>query len=173
MIPLEPDKYKKLALAVLWLWFGLSLYPAYGKYVDSLSKIKNFNQENINVFFVSTVLEKLKPKKEKAVLIILPPGLLADERWFYHFRIRYRLYPQKIDFAEILGRGMLKKVSYDYRNYKKPLPLSLDASNLLPLKTKDYTYIITLAGARAHLPGFSIITDARDVRAIVYKRRSP
>lgn len=168
---LRTDIYKKTALAILYLWLAFSIYPGYGKYLGSLAKIKNANEENINVFFVTTVIEKLNPKEKEALLVILPPGLSPDERWFYHFRTRYKLYPRKIDFAEITGRGALKKVSYDYRKYKNTLPVSLDDSNLLPLEIKDYTYIITLAGARVYLPGFTIITDAQDVRAVVYMRR--
>lgn len=155
----------------MWIWLGLSFYPSYGHYLTSLSKIRNVDEENINVYFVSTVLEKLKPNRKKPVLIVLPRKLSTDERWFYHFRIRYKLYPQKIDFAEIMKGGTLRKVSYDYRKYKKPLPLSLDASNLFPLNLQDYDYLITLAGARVSLPGFTIITDARDVKAVIYMRR--
>jgi len=164
--------YKKLSLAVLWIWLILSLYPAYGDYLTSISKIKNYDQEHINVYFVSTVIEKLNVDTDKPVLIILPPGLSVDERWFYHFRIRYKLYPQKIDFAEITAAGKLNKVSYDYNKYKKPLPVSIDTSNLSPIKATDYNYILAIAGAKLYLPGFIIITDARDVKAVVYKRTS-
>lgn len=160
--------WERIGAGLLFLWLSTAAY-SYLDYLSFVSKLRNAGEEHINVYFVSEVIGNLRPAHDEPVLIVLPSALSNDERWFYHYRIRYRLYPQKIDFAEIIG-GSLKKVSYDYRQYKGKLPITIHPSDLLPLKASDYRYVITIAGAKVELPDSMVVTDATDVKGVVYQR---
>lgn len=170
MVNFRSSAWNRLYTIALYAWLIISLFFGYRQHLDFISKMRDANQEHINVYFASEVISKLRPPPKVPILIVLPPNLSVDERWLYHYRIRYRLYPYKIDFAEPAWGTGLRKVSYDYRQYKGKMPITIDTSNLLPVRTSDYRYILTIAGAKVDLPGFVMITDAEDVKGAVYKR---
>lgn len=166
----QSNFWNRLFSLTLLCWLFISIFFGYRGYTGFISKAKDAGQEQINIYFVSEVVGNLRPPVDEPVLIVLPQGLSTDERWAYHFRIRYKLYPQKIDFAEpISGKGLMR-ISYDYRQYKGALPVAMAPSNLLPLRLSSYRYIIAIAGAQAYLPGFVVITDAEDVKGKIYER---
>lgn len=166
----QSNHWNRLFSSILICWLFISLFFGYRGYIGFISKAKEAGQEQINVYFATEVVGNLRPSNEEPVLIVLPPGLTTDERWAYHFRIRYKLYPQKVDFAEPISDKGLMKVSYDYRQYKRALPVSIDPSNLLPLRLSSYRYIIAISGAQVDLPEFVVITDAEDVKGKIYER---
>lgn len=153
---------------ILFSWLLISM-AGYAGYVNFISTLKPANEEHINVYFAAEMIRQLKLTKDEAVLVVLPDSLPYESRWFYHYRIRYKFYPQKVDFAENWS-GKLERVSYDYRNYKGKLPVTIDPSNMLPLILSNYRYVITIAGAKLNLPNFTLLTDAEDVKGAVYQR---
>lgn len=142
---------------------------SYKGYLNFISTLRTAKQEHINVYFAIEMIRQLKLSKNEAVLIVLPNNLSHDERWLYHYRIRYKLYPQKIDFTENWS-GKLERVSYDYRIYKGKLPVTIDSSNLLPLNLSNYRHVITIGEARFDIPNFTLLTYAEDVKGAVYQR---
>lgn len=160
---------KRIPSIILYTWFAAALFFGYREYLTYVSKLeKHAHSENINVHFVTEAINKISPFLDGPILVILPPDLPGHERWFFHYRIRYKLYPLKVDFAQVAWGGELRKISYDHRLYKGELPVGVNPSNLLPINTADYKYIFTIAPARAYLPNFTVI--AKDMNGVVYKR---